>query len=125
MAKSIKKTLDGLIRVETERRELLKELARPDYFVAGSLNVISRTCGKASCHCTQEKDPGHPTSVLMSTEGNRRRCQVVRKADAERIQALVDCYRHFREGLRELKHLDSELGALLKELMNLRDQGYS
>ena len=125
MAKSIKKSLDGLIRVETQRRALFNELARPDLFVAGSFNIIGRTCGKETCHCAQEKAPRHPTPVLMSTDGTRRRCQVVRKTDAARVQELVDCYRRFREGLSDLKHLDSKLGALFKELMTLRDQGYS
>lgn len=125
MAKSIKIALAELIRVETERRALFNELACPDLFVAGSFNIIGRTCGKATCHCSQEKGPRHPTSVLMSTDGTRRRCQVVRKTDAARIQELVDRYRRFREGLSDLKHLDSELGALFKELMTLRDRGYA
>lgn len=125
MPKSNQSLLTELNRLETRRRATLEQLARTESLVVGSLTVVRRTCGKASCHCAQKDGSGHPTPVLMSTVANRRRCQIVRRADLERVQALVDCYRRFREGLRTLKHLESEMNAKLRELMSFLDEGYS
>lgn len=124
MPKSTEKALHELIRLESERQAVIRTLARPTPLIVGSLNVVPRTCGKASCHCATQGDPGHPVSVLMSTVRGRRRCQVVRKADLARVTALVQEYRDYREALRTLKRLESEQHALLRELMDLRDEGY-
>lgn len=124
MPRSTEKALHELIRLESERRGVLKTLARSDPMVVGSLNLVPRTCGKSSCHCATEGDPGHPVSVLMSTVRGRRRCQVVRKADLPRVTALVQEYRKHREALRALKRLESEQVAILRRLRLLRDEGY-
>jgi hypothetical protein len=124
MSKSTEKALHEWNRLESERRGVIKTLARSDPMVVGSLNVVPRTCGKSSCHCAAEGDPGHPVAVLMSTVRGRRRCQVVRKADLPRVTTLVQEYRDYREALRSLKHLESEQKALLRGLMALRDEGY-
>jgi len=124
MPKSTEKALHELNRLESDRRSVIKALTRSDPLVVGSLNVVPRTCGKPSCHCAVEGDPGHPVSVLMSTVRGRRRCQVVRKADLPRVTALVQEYRDYREAIRSLKHLESEQKALLRGLMGLRDEGY-
>lgn len=125
MPKSIQILLTELNRLETRRRATLEQLARAEPLVAGSLTIIRRSCGKTNCHCAQKDDSGHPTPVLMSTVANQRRCQVIRRADLERVQARVDRYRLFREGLRTLKHLESEMNAKLRELMAFLDEGYS
>ena len=125
MAKSISKLLAELDRLEASRRATFEELARADALLLGSLGVVRRTCGKSNCHCADKESPGHPTTVLMSAQADGRRCQVVRVTDVERLQGLVDRYRRFREGLRALKHLETELHDLLKELMRLRNAGYS
>ena len=124
MPQSTEKALHELNKLESERRDCLKAVARSDPLVVGSLNVVPRTCGTPSCHCATEGDQGHPVSVLMRTVRGRRRCQVVRKADLPRVTNLVQDYRDFREVLRRLKHLESEQKALLRVLMRLRDEGY-
>ena len=121
----IDKLLAELVHLETRRRVVLDDLVRADPLVVGSLAVVRRTCGKSTCHCAQKDGSGHPTSVLMSTGTAGRRCQVVRKMDVEQLHTLVDRYRRFREGLRSLKLLESEMNDKLRELMSFRDVGYS
>lgn len=125
MPKSTGKALHDLNQLELRRGAIIKDLAQPDPFVVGSLAITRRTCGKANCHCSQDGDPGHPTSVLMSTVGQRRRCQVVRRGDRDTVESKVNDYRRFRKGLRTLKHLDAKVNAILRELMRLRDEGYT
>jgi hypothetical protein len=61
----------------------------------------------------------------MSTRQGRRRCQLVRQADLAAVEEAVESYRQFRRALQLLSTLDSKILALLRELMRLRDHGYS
>jgi len=124
MPKSTEEVLHELIRLESERRSVIKKLVRPAPMVIGSLNVVPRTCGKPSCHCATKGDAGHPVSVLMRTESGRRKAQVIRKDDLSHVTELVQEYRAYREAIRTLKHLESKEKELLRGLMALRDQGY-
>ena len=121
-----KKSRAQLIRrvreVESQRTRLVRQLARPDALIIGSLHEVNRRCGKPSCHCAT--GPGHPQPILMSTRQGRRRCQLVRQADLAAVEEAVETYRQFRRALRLLSTLDSKILALLRELMRLRDQGY-
>jgi hypothetical protein len=120
--KSTQRVVHNLQEVESLRRSLLDELAQTDPLTIGSLSEVYRRCGKPSCHCAQL--PGHPQAILMSVLDGRRRCQVIRQADLPAVRHAVDRYRAFREGLRQLRTLDSKTLALLKELMSLRNQPY-
>ena len=89
----------------------------------GSLSLVKRTCGKASCHCAQE--PAHEAWVLATSLGaTQRRCQVVRQADVEAVRKRVAAYQRFRAGLRDIEAMHKETKALLRGLMEDRNVPY-
>jgi hypothetical protein len=120
--KSRERVVRRLRAAASRRAVVVAELAQTDGLIIGSLSEVQRRCGKPSCHCAER--PGHPQAILMSVQGGRRRCQLIRQTDLAAVRHAVDRYRAFREGLRLLNTLDSTVLALLKELMRLRDEGY-
>lgn len=124
MPRTSENVLHELNQLEVERRKVFRRLASAAPFVVGSLNIVRRTCGKSRCHCAQDNDPGHPTTVLMTGPAGKRRCQVVRKAEVPTVTKGVERYRLYREGIRLLKHLETQQKALMRELMSLRSQPY-
>lgn len=120
--KSRQRIVLRLREVESRRAAVVAELAQTAPLSIGSLSEVLRRCGKPSCHCAAGS--GHRQAVFMSVADGRRRCQVIRQADVAAVRELVRRYRVFREGLRQLRTLDSKVLALLRELMRLRDQSY-
>ena len=121
-----RKSRDRVVRrlrdVEARRAGIVDELAQTDPLIIGSLSEVQRRCGKPFCHCAAR--PGHAQAILMSIDGGRRRCQVIRQADLPAVRRTVERYRAFRKGRRRLSTLDAKVRALLKELMRLRHEGY-
>jgi hypothetical protein len=108
--------------VEARRAGVVGELAQTAPLLIGSLSEVRRRCGKPSCHCAER--PGHAQAILMSIDAGRRRCQVIRQADLAAVRRAVERYRTFRKGLRRLSTLETQVRALLKELMRLRHERY-
>jgi hypothetical protein len=120
--KSSDRAIRRLRDVEARRAGVVDALAQTDALIMGSLSEVQRRCGKPSCHCAAR--PGHAQAILMSTDDGRRRCQVVRQADLAAVRRAVERYRAFRRGLRRLSTLETQVRALLKELMRLRHASY-
>lgn len=120
--KSSARVVRRLRDVEARRAGVVDALAQTDVLLMGSLSEVQRRCGKPSCHCAAR--PGHAQAILMSIEAGRRRCQVVRQADLATVRRAVERYRAFRRGLRRLSTLETQVRALLKELMRLRHESY-
>ena len=61
--------------IPVARRDALPgELAAIGEFPPGSLQSRYRRCGKPTCHCAAQGDPGHgPKWVLTRTVGGARR----------------------------------------------------
>jgi hypothetical protein len=115
-------TLQKLRVLEQQRARLLEALCEDEPFLVGSLSRVKRTCGKPTCHCATT--PAHESWVLATTRDARRRCQVVRLADIEEVRRRVDLYQSFRKALRDLKAIDREQTALLRGLMEGRNDPY-
>lgn len=97
-------------RLEEQRRTLLDALADLGDFRPGTLLSRYRKCGKPTCHCAREDDPGHgPKWVLVrSVDGGRRNWSIPEAALA-RTQAQVAEYRRFQRLLRELTDVSEGL----------------
>lgn len=101
-------------RVDRERERLLAGLPDLGEILRGTLVTRYRRCGKESCHCAREGDPGHgPAHYLMVTVAPGRTVTVyVREQDRERVESWIGNFRRAREILEEISTMNR---SLLKE----------
>ena len=56
----------SLVDLQSRRSQLLADLAQLDAFRPGSVTGIVRRCGKPTCHCAQQDDPGHGPTIRFT-----------------------------------------------------------
>lgn len=115
-------TLRKLHALETQRSRVIQALIEPEPLLIGSLSLVQRTCGKASCHCATK--PGHPVWTLATTSDGQRRCQVVRIDDVQEIQKRVAAYKTFNQRLGALEAIEDEEKQILRGVRERRNQIY-
>jgi len=116
MPKSIAELHHSLRKIQLERRVFVRHLARVRDVAIGCVSVVQRKCGKPNCHCAQ--GGGH-SQTLFQFQGDdgRRRCKLVRQADADKLLRAGDRYREFRADLRKLRSLNKREEQILVALM--------
>src|SRR5258708_40083534 len=57
---------DPLIALETKRSKLLEEFLNLRDLRRGSVTAVIRRCGKPTCHCADEDDPGHDPQFRLT-----------------------------------------------------------
>ena len=84
-----------LVRLEGRRDGLRRELAAIGDLRPGTLIERYRKCGKPTCHCAREGDPGHgPVWTLVSRVAGRSRNRVIpREAVAATRSQIAECKR--------------------------------
>ena len=106
--------------LEKQRQQVLAKLFETDELAVGTVLRSKRPCGNPRCKQCQA-GPSHEQVVFSYTnEKGRRTSRFVRRAEEERFEAAADRYKEFREGLRELKHLESEFRRLCGVFMHAR-----
>ena len=122
MRKKISTLINKFRNLAMEREEILKELLVDEPLIKGSLSLVKRTCGKPNCRCAQE--PCHKAWVLRGAWEGRERCQVVRKADVQDVQSLVDACKLYQTHLRRLEAIAKQQKDILRDLMERRRVKY-
>lgn len=56
----------SLADLEQQRSQLGIQISRLGDFRPGSVTGIVRRCGKPTCHCAQQDDPGHGPTLRMT-----------------------------------------------------------
>ena len=99
------------IDVLAERRDaLLAQLAGVGDLRPGTLRARYRKCGKPTCHCAREGDPGHgPKWVLVSRVAGRTRNWTIPDEAVRQTRKHIDECRRLRELTRELIAVGDEL----------------
>lgn len=120
--KRIIKIIQKIKTLDAESSKLIKAVLCNDPILIGSVYEVLRICGKSNCRCAEK--PSHACVTLMTTHQGRRRCQVIRKKDVEKVQKKVERYKEIRNILRRLKALDLERNTLLKALIEERNELY-
>ena len=93
-----------------QRDALLAELAAVGDLRPGALQERYRRCGKPTCHCAREGDPGHgPKWVLVTRVAGRTRNWTIPAEAVQRTREHLDACRRFRELTRELIAVGDEL----------------
>ena len=52
------KTIEKIIKIETQRKKLIEKILEIEEILFGSLNSVYRKCGKENCWCN-EAEQGH------------------------------------------------------------------
>ncbi len=96
-----------------EQRTLVGSLLRLREQLQGSLFVRYGECGKESCACRAGQRHG-PYYVLSTRSGGKGAFSYLEEERADEARALVARAREFKQGMRRLQKLNTELVTLLK-----------
>ena len=92
------------------RDEIRDELAALGDLRPGSLVGRYRKCGKPSCHCAREGDPGHgPSFSLTRAVGGKTVTRIIPAAAVARTQAQIAEYGRLRRLTGELVEVSEGL----------------
>ena len=111
-------SLPELSELTRQRRNIHHQLAALGDLRPGSLTARYRKCGKPTCHCANEGDPGHGPSwsLTWSVEG-KTQTRIIPAEAVEQTQAQIAEYRRARTLTRELFEVSTRMcDAQLKAL---------
>lgn len=99
------------------KETLLNQLATISEFRPGSLVPRFRKCGKPTCHCAQEGDPGHgPSWSLTRYSKGKTVTRVIPAAHVDETNEQIDRYHRFQQLMHEYVETNVKLcDALLKD----------
>jgi len=104
---ALQKLQKQLADLQRTRRQILNKLMRPTELAVGTVSVVNRKCGKATCHCAT--GDGHPQVLFLFTDVNgHRRCKLVRRADESRLLDASKRYQEFKQALRQLQTINQQ-----------------
>lgn len=89
---------DPLDRLEAERDEVLRQMARLGDMRKGSLTEAFRCCGKSACACQVADHPGHGPYYAFTTKvaGKTKTVQLRAGPRLDKFQREVETYKQFR-----------------------------
>ena len=108
---------DGLTGMEAAKARqkkyaALREFHLPQEGIAGSLALTHRRCGKASCRCAREGEPGHPQWLLTFMVDGVKRVEAIPREWVEEVQRKVSAGQAARQALSDLLTANAELLSL-------------
>ena len=99
-----------LTELGRRRREIQDQLAALDDLRPGSLTPRYRKCGKPTCHCAAEGDPGHgPSWSLTRTVEGKTQTRIIPVEAVEETQAQIAEYRRARALTRDLFEVSTRM----------------
>ena len=102
--------LPELTELGRQRREIQDQLAALDDLRPGSLTPRYRKCGKPTCHCAAEGDPGHgPSWSLTWTVEGKTQTRIIPVEAVEETQAQIAEYRRARALTRDLFEVSTRM----------------
>ena len=116
------KTQNQLSRLEKQRAQLIEYLLSDCPLIRGSYTEVLVKCGRTGCHC--EKKPAHLVSRLIIHQNGHPQCKLIRVADRDSVQTLVQNYKQHKQAWRQLVQIHNKQEALVKTLIGEKDVGY-
>lgn len=95
--------------------DLLRRFEVPRDLLPGTLTETATRCGKASCHCADPDDAGHPAWTLTFMSDGKRRVERIPREWAEAVAARVKAGREFQDAVREILTANAELLVLTRK----------
>ena len=104
--------MPNLLELAERRDRAREQFATLGDLRPGTLSENYRKCGKSTCRCAREGDPGHgPSWVLNRTAKGRTGSVRIPVAEIEETRRLVAEYRRFREFSAEFLEASEALAA--------------
>ena len=105
---------DSLPQLEAKRTELFRQLAALGDFRRGSITPTSGKCGKPSCHCAKDNDPGHGPNFRLTrrVEGKTVTETFASQATLRKAQHEVDEFHRFQKLCVEIVEVSERICAL-------------
>lgn len=101
---------DSLVQLEQERDRLRNEIAGLPDFRQGSLSIAHPRCGKPTCHCAQEGDPGHgPFYFLIRSVNKKTITRSVPSENLETVRRQIETFHQFQKLTKELIDTNSRI----------------
>ncbi len=100
----------ALSEFNLRRRDIQNQLADLGDLRPGSLTPRFRKCGKPTCHCAAQGDPGHGPSwsLTWSVEG-KTQTRIIPAEAVEETQAQMAEYQRARALMRELFEVSTRM----------------
>ncbi len=100
----------ALSELNLRRRDIQNQLADLGDLRPGSLTPRFRKCGKPTCHCAAQGDPGHGPSwsLTWSVEG-KTQTRIIPAEAVEETQAQMAEYQRARALMRELFEVSTRM----------------
>lgn len=99
-----------LVELEKERERLRREISQLPDMRQGSLTPVYRRCGKPTCHCAREEDPGHGPIFLLTRSVNKKTvARNIPPQEVETVRAQVAVFHHYQELSRELVSVSGQI----------------
>lgn len=94
---------DSLATLEQERNRLREEISLLPDFRQGSLSIVHPRCGKPSCHCAREEDPGHgPVYFLTRSVQKKTVTRSIPERNLETVRGQLTTFHRYQEISKDL-----------------------
>jgi len=94
---------DSLSELERERDRLRNEISGLPDFRQGSLSIVHPRCGKSTCHCAREGDPGHgPFYFLIRSVNKKTVTRSIAPQNLETVKEQMATFHQFQKLAKDL-----------------------
>ena len=97
------------------KHKVMRQFQLPDDLLPGCLTQTHRRCGRPTCHCATQGDPGHPIWFLTFMSGGKRRVERIPVAWVESVGKQVDAGRAFQNAIKDMLAANADLLVLLRK----------
>ena len=106
-------------RVRQRKHQVIRQFQLPDELLPGCLTQTHRRCGRPTCHCASDEDPGHPIWFLTFMSGGKRRVERTPAGWAEEVGRQVEAGRALQDAIKGMLTANAELLVLWRKQKGL------
>lgn len=119
---SRKKLAQQLENLEKKRGQIIAAFLETSPLIVGSVTQTKGRCGKPSCVCAEK--PCHDITLLMNSEGGKKKSQLIRKNDVEEVLEQWQRYKTLKKMITTFKELNLKEIDILQLLILERKRTY-
>ena len=97
------------------KHKVMRQFQLPDELLPGCLTQTHRRCGRPTCHCAAEGDPGHPIWFLTFMSGGKRRVERIPVEWVESVGKQVEAGRALLDAIKDMLAANAELLVLSRK----------
>ena len=102
---------DSLPVLETQRQQVLQQIADLGDFRSGSITAVVTRCGKPTCHCAGAKDPGHGPNLRLTYKVKGKTVTETLSAPGalQKAQQEIAAFRDFQQQVKDLVEINTAI----------------